>query len=103
VCVRVCVRGSRSTRTWTLHGCIARHGCLHALACARARALSHTHTHAPSPQSYEVFTFEGPGVGLAMYNTDDSIKGFARVRGHESRVMQRSAMQICKRSAASQL
>ncbi|KIZ06725.1 isocitrate dehydrogenase [Monoraphidium neglectum] len=29
-------------------------------------------------QSYEVFTFEGPGVGLAMYNTDDSIKGFAR-------------------------
>lgn len=39
----------------------------------------------PSPpplgpsQSYEVFTFEGPGVGLAMYNTDDSIRGFAKV------------------------
>lgn len=30
-------------------------------------------------QSYEVFTFEGPGVGLAMYNTDDSIRGFAKV------------------------
>lgn len=31
-------------------------------------------------QSYEVFTFDGPGVGLAMYNTDESIFGFAKVR-----------------------
>jgi isocitrate dehydrogenase len=26
----------------------------------------------------DVFTFEGPGVALAMYNIDDSIRGFAR-------------------------
>ncbi|MGR8930924.1 MAG: NADP-dependent isocitrate dehydrogenase [Gammaproteobacteria bacterium] len=29
-------------------------------------------------QSHEVYHFEGNGVALAMYNTDDSIAGFAR-------------------------
>ena len=29
-------------------------------------------------QSWEVFRFEGDGVAMAMYNTDDSIEGFAR-------------------------
>ena len=29
-------------------------------------------------QSYEVFNFKGDGVALAMYNTDESIYGFAR-------------------------
>jgi isocitrate dehydrogenase len=29
-------------------------------------------------QSFEVFNFKGDGVALAMYNTDDSIRGFAR-------------------------
>ena len=28
-------------------------------------------------QSYEVYNFEGDGVALSMYNTDESIKGFA--------------------------
>lgn len=28
-------------------------------------------------QSFEVFNFKGDGVALAMYNTDESIKGFA--------------------------
>ncbi len=28
-------------------------------------------------QEYEVFDFEGDGVAMAMYNTDDSIRGFA--------------------------
>lgn len=28
-------------------------------------------------QSYEVYNFKGDGVALAMYNTDESIKGFA--------------------------
>lgn len=27
---------------------------------------------------YEIFTFDTPGVGLAMYNTDESIRGFAK-------------------------
>lgn len=29
-------------------------------------------------QSYDVYDFEGDGVAMAMYNTDDSIIGFAR-------------------------
>lgn len=37
--------------------------------------LPNTHAHI---RSYEVFSFEGAGVGLAMYNTDESIAGFAR-------------------------
>lgn len=31
-----------------------------------------------APQSFEVFNFKGDGVALAMYNTDESIRGFAR-------------------------
>ena len=31
-------------------------------------------------QTYEVFSFEGGGVAMAMYNTDESIRGFAKVR-----------------------
>jgi isocitrate dehydrogenase len=30
------------------------------------------------PQSYEVYNFQGDGIALAMYNTDESIIGFAR-------------------------
>jgi isocitrate dehydrogenase len=30
------------------------------------------------PTSYEVYHFKGDGVALAMYNTDESIRGFAR-------------------------
>ncbi len=33
---------------------------------------------AGSPQIYDVYDFEGDGVALAMYNTDESIYGFAR-------------------------
>ena len=31
-----------------------------------------------SPRTYSVYDFEGDGVALAMYNTDESIYGFAR-------------------------
>lgn len=30
------------------------------------------------PQVHEVYNFAGAGVGLAMYNTEDSIRGFAK-------------------------
>ncbi len=30
------------------------------------------------PQSYDVYDFEGDGIAMAMYNTDESITGFAR-------------------------
>ncbi|MBK8178138.1 MAG: NADP-dependent isocitrate dehydrogenase [Planctomycetes bacterium] len=31
-----------------------------------------------APQVHEVFDFQGDGIALAMYNTDESIRGFAR-------------------------
>src|ERR1700739_3726101 len=31
-----------------------------------------------APQTFDVFNFKGDGVALTMYNTDESIKGFAR-------------------------
>jgi isocitrate dehydrogenase len=31
-----------------------------------------------APQSWEIFDFKGDGVALSMYNTDESIYGFAR-------------------------
>jgi isocitrate dehydrogenase len=30
-----------------------------------------------APQSFEVYNFKGDGVAMAMYNTDESIRGFA--------------------------
>ncbi|MEL7586684.1 MAG: NADP-dependent isocitrate dehydrogenase [Prolixibacteraceae bacterium] len=30
------------------------------------------------PQNFEVYTFQGDGIAMAMYNTDESIIGFAR-------------------------
>ena len=31
-----------------------------------------------TPQSWEIYKFDGPGVAMGMYNTDESIIGFAR-------------------------
>lgn len=40
--------------------------------------ISFTPEDGREPISYEVFDFEGDGVAMAMYNTDESIRGFAR-------------------------
>ncbi|KAK7207718.1 hypothetical protein BZA70DRAFT_287063 [Myxozyma melibiosi] len=39
--------------------------------------LTFTPADGSAPTSTTVFDFKGPGIGLAMYNTDDSIRGFA--------------------------
>ena len=31
-----------------------------------------------APQTWDVHQFDGPGIGMGMYNTDDSILGFAK-------------------------
>lgn len=31
-----------------------------------------------APQTYDVYDFEGDGIAMAMYNNDESIRGFAR-------------------------
>ncbi len=40
--------------------------------------ITYTPDDGSEPQSYEVYNFRGNGVALAMYNTDESIIGFAR-------------------------
>jgi isocitrate dehydrogenase len=40
--------------------------------------LTFTPEDGSSPQSFEVYNFQGDGVALAMYNTEESIRGFAR-------------------------
>jgi len=39
--------------------------------------ITYTPEDGSAPTSYEVFNFKGDGVALAMYNTDESIRGFA--------------------------
>jgi isocitrate dehydrogenase len=40
--------------------------------------MSFTPADGSEPQTFEVYDFKGDGVALCMYNTDESIKGFAR-------------------------
>ena len=40
--------------------------------------ITYTPEDGSEPQSFEVYNFKGDGVALAMYNTDESIRGFAR-------------------------
>jgi isocitrate dehydrogenase len=40
--------------------------------------ITYTPDNGDAPQSFDVFNFKGNGVALAMYNTEESIKGFAR-------------------------
>ncbi len=39
--------------------------------------ITYTPEDGSAPQNFEVFNFKGDGVALAMYNTDESIRGFA--------------------------
>ncbi len=39
--------------------------------------ITYTPDDGSEPQQYEVYDFDGDGVALAMYNTDESIRGFA--------------------------
>jgi len=40
--------------------------------------ITYTPDNGDEPQSFEVYNFKGNGVALAMYNTEESIRGFAR-------------------------
>ncbi|KAF8609299.1 isocitrate dehydrogenase NADP-dependent [Ceratobasidium sp. AG-I] len=39
--------------------------------------LTYTPTDGSKPTTLNIYDFEGPGIALAMYNTDESIEGFA--------------------------
>jgi isocitrate dehydrogenase len=62
------VRG-RGLLLWLILPLVALHA-----ACLVAQHL----THAVLCCRHEIFTFEGAGVAMGMYNTDESIQGFAR-------------------------
>ncbi len=81
----VCANVPRLVPNWTAPICIGRH------AHGDQYRATDFRTHGPGTlritftpddggpeQSFDVHTFHGDGVAMAMYNTDDSIRGFAR-------------------------
>ncbi len=80
----VCKNVPRLVPNWTAPICIGRHAfgdqykATDFVTKGKGKlTISFTPEDGSAPQSYEVFNFKGDGVAMAMYNTDESIKGFA--------------------------
>lgn len=80
----VCKNVPRLVPNWTAPICIGRHAFgdqYRATDFVTKGKGKLTITFTPdggNPESHDVYDFTGDGVALAMYNTDDSIRGFAR-------------------------
>ncbi|MFN4985249.1 MAG: NADP-dependent isocitrate dehydrogenase [Ignavibacteria bacterium] len=81
----VCSNVPRLVPNWTAPICIGRHAfgdqyrATDFLTKGKGKlTVTFTPEDGSEPQSFEVYNFKGDGVALAMYNTDESIKGFAR-------------------------
>jgi isocitrate dehydrogenase len=81
----VCSNVPRLVPNWTAPICIGRHAfgdqyrATDFVTKGKGKlTISFTPEDGSEPQSFEVYNFKGDGVALAMYNTDDSIRGFAR-------------------------
>jgi isocitrate dehydrogenase len=80
----ICKNIPRLVPNWTQPICIGRHAFgdqYRATDFVTKGRGKLTITYTPEggePQSHEVYNFKGDGVALAMYNTDESIAGFAR-------------------------
>ena len=81
----VCQNVPRLVPNWTAPICIGRHAfgdqyrATDMIATGPGKlTLTYTPDDGGEEQSYEVYNFKGEGVALAMYNTDESIRGFAR-------------------------
>ena len=77
--------GPRLVPNWTAPICIGRHAfgdqyrATDFLTKGKGKLnITFTPEDGGEVQSYEVYNFQGDGVALAMYNTDESIRGFAR-------------------------
>ncbi|MCO6465216.1 MAG: NADP-dependent isocitrate dehydrogenase [Bradyrhizobiaceae bacterium] len=81
----VCSNVPRLVPNWTAPICIGRHahGDQYRATDFRTKGpgkltITFTPDDGGDAQSFEVHTFKGDGVAMAMYNTDESIRGFAR-------------------------
>jgi isocitrate dehydrogenase len=81
----VCSNVPRLVPNWTAPICIGRHAfgdqyrATDFVTKGKGKlTITYTPDDGSAPQSYEVYDFKGDGVALAMYNTDESIRGFAR-------------------------
>jgi len=80
----VCKNVPRLVPNWTAPICIGRHAfgdqyrATDFVTKGKGKlTVTFTPEDGGAPQSFEVFNFKGDGVALTMYNTDESIKGFA--------------------------
>jgi isocitrate dehydrogenase len=80
----VCSNVPRLVPNWTAPICIGRHAfgdqyrATDFVTKGKGKlTITYTPEDGSAPISHEVFNFKGDGVALAMYNTDESIRGFA--------------------------
>ncbi len=80
----VCKNVPRLVPNWTAPICIGRHAfgdqyrATDFVTKGKGKlTVSFVPEDGSAPQSFEVFNFKGDGVAMTMYNTDESIKGFA--------------------------
>ena len=80
----VCTNVPRLVPNWTAPICIGRHAfgdqyrATDFVTKGKGKLTISFEGEDGTKQSFEVFNFKGDGVALAMYNTDESIYGFAR-------------------------
>ncbi len=81
----ICNNVPRLVPGWTKPICIGRHAygdqyrATDFLTKGKGKlTITFTPENGDEPISHEVFDFEGDGLAMAMYNTDESIRGFAR-------------------------
>jgi len=81
----ICNNVPRLVPGWTKPICIGRHAfgdqyrATDFLTKGKGKlTITFTPENGDEPISHEVFEFEGDGLAMAMYNTDESIRGFAR-------------------------
>jgi isocitrate dehydrogenase len=80
----VCKNIPRLVTTWTAPICIGRHAfgdqyrATDFVTKGKGKLTIKFESEDGNSQEYEVYNFLGDGVALAMYNTDESIRGFAR-------------------------
>jgi len=80
----VCANVPRLVPNWTAPICIGRHAfgdqyrATDFVTKGRGKLTIKFEGEDGTKQEFEVFNFKGDGVALAMYNTDESIYGFAR-------------------------